>query len=89
MAVGFLFAILARQLAQYQVLNDPDTVIGQYGPVPMLDEDFFDNRIADYRDAIVANSDVNDDKAEWLEWATYALGLSIVFHALMFVYAIL
>ena len=89
MVIGFLFAMLARQLAQYEALNDPDSVIAQYGDDPMQDDEFFDNRIADYRAAIVANTAVNNGKAAWLERATICLGLSIFFHALIFVFAIL
>jgi hypothetical protein len=89
MVIGFLFAMLARQLAKYEALNDPDSVIAQYGDEPMLDSEFFDNRIADYRAAIVANTAVNNGKAFWLERATVCLGLSIFFHALIFVFAIL
>jgi hypothetical protein len=85
MTVGFLLAIFARQLVRYEALTDPDSVIAQFGDSPMSDEEFFDNRIADYQAAINANVSVNDTKANRLVASTYCLGLSILLYAALFV----
>lgn len=78
-----------EQLSQHEAASDPDSVLSEYGDTPMQDDEFFDNRIADYATPAKSNAAVNNNEADWLVRATYCLGFGILFQALMFVYAVL
>jgi hypothetical protein len=88
MLAGFLATIWGRRIAAYEALNDPDDIIDQFGSAPLSDEEFFDNRIADYAVATERNRLVNDKKAKWLQYATYCLGLGILMHATFFMFTV-
>ena len=88
MTLGFLLAIFARQLVRYEALVDPDSVIDQFGDAPLADEQFFDDRIADYQAAINANVPVNNTKANRLTAATYCLGAGILLYASLFILSV-
>jgi len=88
MLIALVAALWATRLAEYQVLNDPEAVVRQFGPAAMADEAFYDNRIADATVATQWNSGVNDRKARWLVVAAALLVSGIFFHAVFFVKAL-
>lgn len=88
MLVALIAALWATRLAEYQVLNDPEAVVRQFGPAPMPDDVYFDNRIADATVATQWNSGVNNRKAQGLMVAGMLLVAGIFFHAAFFVTAL-
>jgi hypothetical protein len=85
MLAAFLLSLWAANISTYEGVADPKTVIHQFGDTPMKDEQFFDNRIADYTVAHARNAKINDRKAVYLAMAGYALLIGISLHALYFI----
>jgi hypothetical protein len=63
MLLAFLLALWASGIADFEVANNPEDVVDEFGDKPMSDEAFFDNRIGDFVVASEGNSEVNDRKA--------------------------
>jgi hypothetical protein len=88
MLLAFLLALWASGIADFEVANNPEDVVDEFGDEPMSDEAFFDNRIGDFVVASEGNSEVNDRKAFQLVIAGYALLGGIVLHACFIVLSI-
>jgi hypothetical protein len=88
MLSAFLLALWASGIASFEVANDPEAIVDQFGDEPMSDEEFFDNRIADFVVACERNSLVNDRKALELAIAGYALIGGIFLHACFIILSI-
>ncbi|MGX5802626.1 hypothetical protein ACWGS9_15440 [Bradyrhizobium sp. Arg314] len=85
MLCGFLMIVWGGRVANFEALNSPDDVIGQFPEHEgMTDERFFDLRIADFSVATERNSKVNDRRADALLWASYCLATGIALHAAYF-----
>jgi hypothetical protein len=86
MAASFLFSLLVVQVSTFEALTDPNDLIDQLkGNKAVTDKDFFDRRIADIAVAFERNTAVNDRKANFLQYAGYALLVGILLHATFFV----
>jgi hypothetical protein len=81
MLAAFLISLIATRVSDYEAINDPRSVLEEFGDAPLPDEEFFDSRIADYTVACERNAAVNDKKAARLKIAGYALLLGIVLQA--------
>jgi hypothetical protein len=81
MISAFLLSLWATKVSDYEAVNEPQDVVDEFGDEPMPDEEFFDNRIADYTVACERNSAVNDKKASWLTVAAYVLVVGILLQA--------
>jgi hypothetical protein len=88
MLSAFLLALLASGIASFEIANDPKNIVDQFGDDPMSDEEFFDNRIADFVVACDRNSKVNDKKALQLMFGGYALLGGILLHACFIILSI-
>ena len=86
---AFLLSLMATQIADYQIPNEPTDIVEGFGDDPPTDEDFFDDRVIDYALACETNSSVNDRKADMLLDARYLLLGGITLHASYFVARIL
>ena len=84
MLAAFLLSLWATQISIYEAVNEPADVLAGYGERPPKDEDFFDDRIADYTVAYERDSLVNDRKANQLLVARYFLLAGIALHACYF-----
>ena len=82
-----LLSILVLNVSDYHVPNEPLRIIEKLGesPHPPSDEEFFDERIADYTFACGHNTRVNDYKASMLRVAVYCLLLGVALHACDFI----
>jgi hypothetical protein len=82
---AFLLSLWATQISVYEAITEPADVLAAYEDSPPTDEDFFDDRIADYTVAYEKNSLVNDRKANELLVARYFLLAGIALHATYFI----
>jgi hypothetical protein len=82
---AFLLSLMATQIAEYQIPNEPTDIIQTLGADPPTDEEFFDARMVDYALACETNSPINDRKADMLRYARYLLLGGITLHACYFV----
>ena len=82
---AFLLSLWATQISIYEAIAEPADVIASYEDNPPTDDDFFDDRIADYAVAYEKNSLVNDRKANELLVARYFLLAGITLHATYFI----
>jgi hypothetical protein len=85
MLAAFLLSLWATQISIYEAVNEPADVLSEFGDIPPTDEEFFDNRIADYTVAYERDSLVNDRKAIQLLVARYFLLVGIALHACYFI----
>jgi hypothetical protein len=88
MLLAFLLALWASGIASFEVANNPEEIVDEFGDKPMSDEAFFDNRIADFVVASEGNCEVNDKKALQLVIAGYVLLGGIVLHACFIILSI-
>lgn len=89
MLAGLVVTIWGSRLADFEGVNDPEKVVGQYDDTEdMPDQQFFDKRIADFAIATNRNSRVNDKRAKSLLLASYCLAASILCHAIFFMIAL-
>ena len=85
MLAPFLWSLRAIKISTYEAIAEPRHIINEFGDTPPTDEEFFDDRIADYTVAYERNSKVNDGKAFRLSIAGYCLALGICLHACYFI----
>jgi hypothetical protein len=79
---AFFISLWSMKVSNFEAVTTPRDVIDQFDEdEPMTDEEFFDNRIADYVVAYERNSVVNDRKARQVEIAGYAILMGIFLHA--------
>jgi hypothetical protein len=81
MLIWFLLSLWATKVSDYEAVNAPHRVFAEFGSVPLDDEEFFDNRIADYIVACERNTRANDLKASRLKLAGYSLLVGITLQA--------
>ena len=77
MAASFLLSLYATNIATYEAIASPSTIIESFGSEPPTDDDFFDDRIIDYAVAYERNSAVNARKARRLRLARYMLLMGV------------
>jgi hypothetical protein len=82
---AFLLSLWATQISTYEAITEPADVLKSYKDNPPTDDEFFDDRIADYTVACEKNSLVNDRKANQLLVARYFLLAGITLHAIYFI----
>jgi hypothetical protein len=85
MLAAFLLSLWATQISIYEAVNEPADILEELGDSQPDDEDFFDDRIADYTVAYERDSEVNDKKANQLLVARYFLLVGIALHACYFI----
>ncbi|MEY9106947.1 hypothetical protein ABH999_003143 [Bradyrhizobium yuanmingense] len=85
MLASILLSLLATQVAEFEVSTLPSKIFENFGDSAPTDEDFFDDRIADYSVACENNSVVNDRKAKTLTVARYLLLAGVAAHAAYFI----
>jgi esterase/lipase superfamily enzyme len=85
MLTSFLLSLLATKVSTYEGVNHPREIIDGFGDSPVTDEEFFDDRLADFTIAWERDSQVNDKKAALISIAGYALLAGISLHACYFI----
>jgi len=80
LVLALALSILAIRIREYEGITDPEKVIDSFGEHPPSDEDFFDDRIADFAVAANRNSTQNDTVAAHLFWASIALLIGVLIH---------
>jgi len=77
LALTLLFVVIGALIRTYEGVTDPDDVIGALGKAPPANEEFFDDRIADYAVATKRNAAVNDRTATYLQISGVTLALAM------------
>jgi hypothetical protein len=83
--ISLLLVILALGIYKYHALVDPIRIIEGYGPTPPTDQDFWDERIANFASVTHENIPRNNKRAKLLYAATIFLFLAALQHVLFFV----
>jgi hypothetical protein len=89
LASSLVFVVLSVFIRTYEGVADPEQVIEGFGEEAPSNEDFFDDRIADYVVATGRNAAVNDRCARFLEIAVYLLSAAMLLLFLTFLVALL
>ena len=76
--VAFTLIILSLRVYSYEGICDLEEVIDTFGDEPPEDGGFLDDRIVDLAVACNRNSELNDKRADLLQWASYAMLIGIV-----------
>lgn len=83
-SIALLFSILAIRIRVYEGITDPYDIFEEYGDEAPIDQDFFDNRIADLAVATDRNSIQNDIVAARLSDAAWFLYFGVICHIVGF-----
>jgi hypothetical protein len=70
--------LFALRIRAYEAVNDGEEIIEEFGENIPSDEEFFDDRIADYAVAASRNLRANNETATFLAWASRLLVASMV-----------
>jgi len=89
LAVTLFFIVLGALIRDYEGVADPERVLESFGEEPPSDDEFFDDRIADYAVSTNRNAAVNDRVARHLEIAGLILGAAMVLMVIAFAVALL
>lgn len=88
LVVALALSILAIRIRDYEGITDPEQVIHSFGEKPPKNEDFFDDRIADFAVAANRNSTQNNTVAVNLFWSSWALFIGVLIHFVSLVIAL-
>lgn len=82
MLAAFLFALWSIKVTEIEGLIDPEKTAEKLDS--MSEEEFFDDRIADFAVASHRNARINDHKADQQIWAGYCILVGIFLHGCYF-----
>jgi len=75
---ALLFVVFGVLIRRYEGVADPETIIKNFGDTAPTNEDFYDDRIADYTVAANRNAAANNNTARWLSLSGLFLTLAMV-----------
>jgi hypothetical protein len=75
---ALLFVVCGVLIRRYEGIADPEDIIKNFGQKPPSNEQFFDDRIADYTVAANRNAAANERTARWLSYSGLLLTAAIV-----------
>ena len=78
LATALVFIVFGVFIRTYEGLTDPEDVVNNFGDEPPSNEEFFDDRIADYAVATTRNAAMNDRAARFLEIAVSFLAMAML-----------
>jgi hypothetical protein len=73
MSASLVCVVFALRIRQFEAVNDGVDIIGAYGEEDPTDDDFYQDRIADYAVASSRNRGVNNETSTLLAWASRLL----------------
>jgi len=89
LAGALVFVVLGAYVRTYEGVADANDVVERFGDQPPTNEDFFDDRIADYVVATVRNTEVNDRSAWHLQASAFFLAAAMLLLMGILTYALL